>query len=76
MSERMFQSGLSRLRSVLSGGTGGTGEVQDRERRHSAVVRSSSQNPRSDLARQILSKVSTADIFIDIPASIPATYII
>ena len=76
MSERMFQSGLSRLRSVLGGGTGGAGEGQERERRHSAVVRSSSHNPRSDLARQIISKVSTADISIDIPAPIPATYII
>merc|ERR1712226_977321 len=60
MADKMLQSGLSRLKSVLTGGGGGGGggDHQDRARccQHGGLVRSSSHNPRSDLARQIISK--------------------
>jgi len=58
MADKMLQSGLSRLKSVLTGGGGGGGDHQDRARcrQHGGLVRSSSHNPRSDLARQMISK--------------------
>merc|ERR1712226_511126 len=65
MADKMLQSGLSRLKSVLTGGGGGGGggDHQDRARcrQHGGLVRSSSHNPRSDLARQIISKVGQTD---------------
>ena len=57
MSDKMIQSGLSRLKSVLTGGGGG-GD-RERCRHHGAVARSFSHVPRqSEVARQMVSKVS------------------
>ena len=61
MSDKMIQSGLSRLKSVLTGGGGGGGGGGDRERcrHHGAVARSFSHVPRqSEVTRQMVSKVS------------------
>ena len=55
MSDKMIQSGLSRLKSVLTGGGGD----RERCRHHGAVARSFSHVPRqSEVTRQMVSKVS------------------